>query len=126
MNRIIQLIVIAGVVALTGCAQMNANKNAPALEAKIDESSERYIACMKAYAEKYGAVADSAVIIAAANSECDYLVDDLREAMTELAASRYMSNSYQKKIVDEKIEEVEEQGERQVIDMIMKAKLGDF
>jgi len=127
MRKIVQLAAIAGVIALTGCAQMSANKNAPALEAKIEDSSQRYIACVEAYAKKYGSVADSATIVAeGANSECYYLIDDVRVAMTELAASRYMSKSYQDKIVKDKVEELEKRAQRQVIDMVVKSRLGEF
>jgi len=114
-------------LAVSGCAQMNADKVAPELEAKIEESSDKYLRCVEAYAKKYGPVAESATIVAeGANSECYYLLEDVRDAMTELAATRYMSKSYQEKLVKEKIDDLEERARRKTIDMVVKSKLGEF
>jgi len=127
VSRSLAVVALVGIALLSGCAQMNAKKLGPELEARIAESSDKYLACAAAYAKKYGPVADSAVIVAeGANSECYYLMEDVRDAMQELAATRYMSKSYQDKLVKEKVAELEERARRATIDAVVKAKLGEF
>ncbi len=127
MNKFSIVVALSVIAFMSGCAQMNADKNAPALEAAIQENSDNYLNCMKAYATKYAEATDSATILAeGAGSECGYLLDQVEDSMRDLVSTKYMSTSYQDKVIKEQIEELEKEARSKVIDMVVKARIGDF
>lgn len=127
MNKIFVVVSLAVIAFVSGCSQINADKNSPALEAAIQENSDNYLNCMKAYATKYAEATDSATILAeGAGAECSYLLEQVEASIDALVSMKYMSKSYQKKLIDEQIEELEKQARAKVIDMVVKARVGDF
>jgi hypothetical protein len=127
MNRFFLIVSLAFMVFVTSCAQLNADKKTPALEAAILENKDNYLNCMTAYATKYAEVTDSATILAeGAGSECSYLIVQVEDSMRALASIQYLSTSYQNKVAKEHAEELEKEARSKVIDMVVKARIGNF
>ena len=100
MNNFSKLIVLMAALALSACAQLGAKKKEPEIQARIDTGSTNYLNCMKAYATKYAAVEDSAtILVEGAGVECSDLLQLVEADMRELLTMKYMSKSYQTKVL---------------------------
>ena len=117
---------MAAAILATGCAQMNADELVPELEEQVTADSQRYLDCMSAYAAKYAEATDSATILAeGAGVECGPVLEDIRATLTQIMDSKYMSKSYGKKKVDERIGALEKEARSKVIDTVVKARVGE-
>ncbi len=127
MKKFVLVGMLAGVVAVSGCAQFNGKEKAAAIQPEIDEAVASYKSCMIAYAKKYAPATDSATILAeGAGVECGYLLDKAETKMLEVAETKYMMESYQQKVVNEQLEEIKEEARVQVIDIVLKSRIGEF
>jgi|GEM_PF-2300509 len=127
MNNFSTMVVLLAALSLSACAQMGADKKTPEIQSRIDAGSTNYVNCMKAYAAKYAAATDSATILAeGAGVECGYLLDGVAADMGELVGMKYMSKSYQSKLIAEQLEALEKTARAQVIDTVVKARIGEF
>jgi hypothetical protein len=108
MNRFKIVAMIAVALFIGACSQINAEKKAPALQAKIDASSDKYLSCAQAYATKYAASADTPTILAeGVISGCSAEMDTVKDNMLALAKTQAMLASFQDKQIKAGVEKLE-------------------
>lgn len=108
MKRFKIVAMIAVALFIGACSQINAEKKAPALQAKIDASSDKYLSCAQAYATKYAPSAGTPTILAeGVISGCSSEMDVVKDNMLALAKTQAMLASYQDKKIKEGVEKLE-------------------
>jgi len=110
MNRFNTVSMIAVALTVSACAQINAGKKAPALQAKIDASSDKYLSCAQAYATKYAPTAATPSVLAeGVISGCSSEMGVVKEDILALAESQALLASYQDKQVKEGVDKLEQE-----------------
>lgn len=110
MNRLNMVSMIAVALVVSACAQINAEKKAPALQAKIDASSDKYLSCAQAYATKYAPTAATPNALAeVVILGCSAEMDTVKEDMLVLAKTQALLASYQDKQVKEGADKLEQE-----------------
>jgi hypothetical protein len=114
-------------LTLTACAQLTADDYEPEYEARIQATTEKYVSCLNAYGNKYSTSKESAsLIIEGALAECDYLADDIEKDVYELEDRKYLSNSFAEDQAEDRVREIKEDARREIVDRLVKERLGDF
>ena len=127
MNNFSKLVVLMAALSVSACAQLNAKKMEPEIQSRIDTNSANYLSCMKAYAAKYAAVIDSpALLVDGAGVECSELLQLVEADTRELLAMKYMSKSYQTKVLAEQLLALEKQARAEVVNTAVKARSGEL
>ena len=110
MNRFKIVAMIAVALFIGACSQINAEKKAPALQAKIDASSDKYLSCAQAYATKNAASADSPTILAeGVIAGCSSQMNVVKDNILVLAKTKAMLGSSQDKEVNAGVEKLEKE-----------------